>query len=205
LPAGLPMLLFSPTMTLDMSMRDIAVATRSVLVPVCQFAGPILLIALTIIRALFVGRRYGDDVQALDAAPKLFLGIGMLVITGCFFLSQNIIYREIFLLFAVPGLASLCEASSGWRRVTYVMLSAGLLVLLWEPTIRELIGRACRATGNIQIVHGGPVAGWLFYELVWWWVVIKFCQLLVAGARSDVLRLWAFISAKPPPRRRVPG
>jgi hypothetical protein len=129
----------------------------------------------------------------------------MLVITGCFFLSQNIIYREIFLLFAVPGLASLCEASSGWRRVTYVMLSAGLLVLLWEPTIRELIGRACRATGNIQIVHGGPVAGWLFYELVWWWVVIKFCQLLVAGARSDVLRLWAFISAKPPPRRRVPG
>jgi hypothetical protein len=205
LPAGLPVLLFAKTKELNMTLQDTAQATRSVLVPVCQFAGPIVMIGFAIGRALFVGSRYADDVQGLDPAKKLFFGGGMLLITGCFFLSQNIVYREIFMLMAVPGLAALYGAASGWRRASYVVLGAALLVLLWEPTIRELIGRASRASGNIEIIHGGPVAGWLFYELVWWGAIIKFCQLLVAGVRPDALRLWAFLSEKPPPRRRVPG
>ena len=100
---------------------------------------------------------------ALPDGHAAFLVAGAVVIAGCFFATQNIAYRAIFLLLTLPGLFALARADGRYR-----LLIAGIVFLLWEEFFHHLVA--------------GPaeIGFWLFREAVWWWAVARLASLLGA-------------------------
>jgi len=189
LPFGLGLLIFSPEKRLDLSLADYRTATLAPVMAVMVLRGPLVLTMLAILRGVTTARRFEDGLLALDESRKLSLITGAILVTGCFFLAQNIAYRAIFLLLAQPGLAAM--GRRGWG------LNTALVMLMWEPTIRHVVTRASHGAGPV-LAQGAPIAAWVGFELLWWWVIINFCALLAAFARPEWRRLWHSW-------RRVPG
>ncbi len=185
LPFGLSLLIFSPEKRLDLSLTDYLTATRAPLTPVIFLLGPLVLTMLAVLRGVSTARVFEAGLRQLAPGRLVCLITGAILVTGCFFLAQNIAYRAIFLLLAQPGLAALAgqDRGFGWR------LNTALVMLMWEPTIRHVITSASHGTGAV-LAQGAPIAAWVGFELLWWWVIINFCALLAAFARPEWLRLW---------------
>jgi hypothetical protein len=170
LATGLPLLLYSPHWRLSLDATDYLAASNHLAVPILAAIGPDVMIGLLLLRSLFAGPRYAPALSTLPPARQLALLAGAALIALCFFAAQNIIYRAIFLLLTQPGLWRLAAVTQGRIRAEMVLLNAAVPVLLWEATIRT----------------AAPTAGvWLFYALLWWWVVLKFCEIIVAFLRKE--------------------
>lgn len=85
--------------------------------------------------------------------PPLELAAAALLLSFCFFAAQNVAYREVYLLLALPGLW-------GQKRLT-----ALVLLLMWEAPIRDILPG-----------HGF----WLLREMLWWVLIWQFLRLGLA-------------------------
>ncbi len=94
----------------------------------------------------------------------------------CFLAAQNVEYRELFLLPALPGLL----------RLGHKALAGAILLLLWEAAGRDLIGGITPYT-----YHPGPAltAFWLVREGASWWVFTALAGLTGAFAARETMRL----------------
>jgi hypothetical protein len=110
--------------------------------------------ALCLWRGAAVAPRYRAALAVLPAYETICLWAGLAVMLFCFLVTQNVIYRSIFVLLAVPGLC----------RLGRPVLLAALLALMWEAVPRALLG--------------GPVWLWLAREALWWWVMSEFAGIL---------------------------
>ncbi len=122
--------------------------------------------------------RYRSVLPYLTEAEKIFLWAGLALIVLCFFLTQNVAYRCIFMIFAAPGLWHIGQRSGQFG------LYAAVLALMWEAVPRQLLIFLAPWSGPAP-----AILFWLAREALWWWVISQFTAILYGLAMAEVLRL----------------
>jgi hypothetical protein len=138
-----------------------------------------------------------------------FLFTGAALICGCFFASQSVIYRGIYLLLALPGLAELSRRQqTPLRRRLFASAGAAIVFVLWTPFLDQCL-KFVGLTGPVAYIglarrtallnhydnydnFPGFTLGyvlWLAGELAWWWIITLL--LAVLGAFVARTELWA--------------
>lgn len=171
-----------------------------------DYVAPGLLIALTIGMAAYAAvlSRRGDlhaRIEALSEPESAFLMVGCVLLLGCFFTAQNLLYRGIFLLFVLPGLTALIRTPGKQRNGPLVAGCALVLLLMWSEMIRRMIDPALRLF-DLQTWYVAAMTGrvWVIRQLMWWAVATMLSTLLIASLlRSQVTR---DLAARFSPRRR---
>ncbi len=157
-----------------------------------------------------------DFEQALRTLPqraRLLLMIAAALFGGCFLASENIGYRAVLIVPALPAIVGLAlNAPSRGARWLFAAATAACLCGLWMLTLQALVAFAF---GGSAIPVSGALAGYLFWlirELAWWAAVTVLLAALARHAR-DLLnsrpglsrprsgRRLATASARPRPRR----
>ena len=109
----------------------------------------------------------------LTAHESLFLTLGAILVIGCFFAGQNVGYRGIFLLLALPGMLAVARNATDRATRALVDFTSVLIVLvMWGEFFRTNLIFALRTLG----VEDGTVSlawlgFWLVRELAWWWSI----------------------------------
>jgi hypothetical protein len=100
-----------------------------------------------------------------------FFVVGAAIICGCFFAGQNVVYRGIYLLLALPGLLAFShDLPDGRGRVAFRIASFAVVYVQWAL----FISWAIKAVGLGSIPHPGATAAylqWFCNEVAWWWIV----------------------------------
>jgi hypothetical protein len=102
-----------------------------------------------------------------STAEVRFAAIGGLLLAGCFFTGQNVDYRAVYLLFALPGLLQLRAQAPPAARWLLTRLIAAALFLMWEECFRRALlwALAERPGDRIAMVF------WVAREWLWWWLI----------------------------------
>ena len=104
------------------------------------------------------------------------------MLPACFFAGQNISYRGIFILLALPGLVHLRRSfdDPALRRWMAQMIALCLLIV-WGEFFRQLYNTAAGLPSpgftNNPLAVTLWVMIWIGRELVWWWLVAGFMAL----------------------------
>ena len=186
-------------------------AARAIGALVSRAILPILVVS-AITAAFVIARRC--DLRCIEARLPThqldFLVAGAALISGCFFASQNVVYRGIYLLLALPGLAELSrQIPTPLGRRLFGSAGAAIVFVLWTPLLDQclkLAGLSVRlnyiggAPRNVMLHHysnynnfqTSPLGYvlWLASELAWWWIITLL--LAVLGAFIGRTELWMF-------------
>lgn len=146
-----------------------------------------LVYAVMILAALWRGAAnmalYRPAMAALTSAQLVCLVAGAALACACFFMAQNILYRAVFLLLALPGVCAFDETIPKAR-----WLALAMVLLMWESLFR--IGML-----HLMLALAGPVAAysavimvWLCREGLWWWLVTQCLALLFIQAEAALAR-----------------
>ena len=122
--------------------------------------------------------------NTLEARERNFLGVGVLMVIGCYFTAQNINYRGINLLLLLPSLTALRGSPAPrWLRGSSWLA----LGLLWADFLRTWIVLAgLQASHAVYVViYYGP--GWFLREAAWWWMACTAVACAVALLRDGPL------------------
>ncbi|MBA3055350.1 MAG: hypothetical protein FP826_10520 [Sphingomonadales bacterium] len=150
---------------------DISLAVQELGAP--RIAG-VATMALASALAVGLGLRAGLNapaevaIAALRTDERTFLAAGGLIMLGCFFTAQNIDYRAIHLLLALPALAALRTSPAGWRYRALVWM---VLWLLWMDSVTSRL---------FELLGGAGLLVWLLREASWWWFATMLVALLTA-------------------------
>ncbi len=125
-----------------------------------------------------------DGLAALPPPARSLLLACAVLIAGCFLAGENIEYRAIFLLPALPSLLALpATAGTAW-------LAAALM---WEPLARRLAASLGPGTDGLPGWPGTLL--WAAHNIAWWWlagVLLAVALLLLRDAPGlALLRPWA--------------
>jgi hypothetical protein len=149
---------------------------------------PVLLAALVVscLRDA-VGLAIDDSARerfaALPAPQALFLAIGAVLISSCFFAGQNIDYRGIAFLFLLPGLCALGRGPDG--RV-FLRAAVTIVFLTWSEFFRHLIELGAAALDlSSGVERTVEAAFWLVRELLWWRVIAILAGLILGFAATS--------------------
>ena len=164
---GLSLLFFPPIPMTDATI----VAYRMPIFFDLAFAGMIVLALALAVRAT---KTYSAALQKISPAHLALLLAGALVITTCFFLAQNISYRESFLLFALPGVFALKPTATTRK------LIAALVFIMWEQFIHSSLLSLFTVALPSGAAYGLDMLYWLAREVIWWWVIIQFLAIIFA-------------------------
>jgi hypothetical protein len=178
-PLGLAMLRFEPVLTAEPSLPQISATLNLAGVRTYVVIATGLLMLVALFTSFRLAPRYAAPLMALPAPEKLFLVAGALVIALCFFVSQNLDYRAIFLLLTVPALQLWARDASGR------LLLAATLLLLWEAAIRH----ACSVLGPALLGGFGAypeIVFWMLREYAWWFVIVRLTAIVTAYLRAAV-------------------
>lgn len=108
-----------------------------------------------------------------------FAAIGGLLLTACFFAGQNVDYRGVYLLVALPGLLRLrADAPPAARRLLSRLIAVALFQM-WEECFRRGLLAALAA----QPGDRAAMVFWVVRELLWWWLIagvaaVAICHLM---------------------------
>jgi hypothetical protein len=144
---------------------------------------------VAICRRFTVDGQLSAAMTALADRERSLLVLGSALICGCFFAGQNVWYRAIFLLLALPGLFAVARAAPARRgRNWAVGTSIATVFLMWEECFRFGIERALKAAGASG-THTAEIhfLFWIFREAVWWWVVAILSAILVEFLRRSAV------------------
>lgn len=118
--------------------------------------------------------------NGIAAPARDFMIVGGAIIVGCHFAGQSVIYRGIFFLFILPGLAAMArvDTTRSGRWLTHGT-SAAIILVLWAPALDSIlvylgIAHVLTYQGDPYGTFPGTLAGyglWLVKELAWWWVM----------------------------------
>jgi hypothetical protein len=137
-----------------------------------------------------------SSLRLITGRERAFLLAGGAVICGCFFVGQSILYRGIFLLLVLPGVAGLARrlpACFGRTLIDKTTIAA--VFVLWVPfleaylSIFGLTRRVPAANDAYADLPTSPAgfALWLTSELAWWWIVTVLLAVLGAFVASTVI------------------
>jgi hypothetical protein len=109
-----------------------------------------------------------------------FAAIGGLLLTGCFFAGQNVDYRGIHFLFALPGLLQLrAAARQPAARRLLTRLIAAALFLMWEECLRRGLSAAFDAQPGDRMA----MLFWVGREWLWWWTTAGLAAVALCHLR----------------------
>lgn len=152
-------------------------------VPMVRFA----MIALSLSGALVLGLQ-GETHRALASLTpreRSFLLVGALLTIACFFTAQNIGYRVIHTLLALPALLALRRFTPSLR---FRWMPGAVLLSLWGEVWRihgPTLGRYVFGSEGVT-----SLSLWLAKEGVWWFLVTVLAAYLVAFARHSTMGAW---------------
>jgi hypothetical protein len=142
--------------------------------------------AVGIVAVWFV--RQPANRRALLALPEpanTLLVLGAVLISGCFFAGQSVVYRAIMLLLVLPGLLVLARdpVDARLRRIAGWTVAAILLVM-WRLTVIEALASHGLQSWAGEAGGGSAIAAivWIGFELAWWWIVALLMGALAAFA-----------------------
>jgi hypothetical protein len=133
---------------------------------------------LATMSGIIIAPRYRTALSDLPVTEKNFLWAGLCLIIFCFFVTQNVAYRSIFLLLAVPGLWGIAGSQRQYA------LALAVLALMWEAVPRQFCTFLAPWIGPLPAVFF-----WLLREFLWWWVIIQFTSILWCCADVELRRL----------------
>jgi hypothetical protein len=150
----------------------------------------------------------GELERELAVRPEIetiFLAIGALLVEACFFSSQNMGYRGIFLLLTLGPLSALA-ATHMRPRVRRMALSTSIIIVLimWDGALTWRSGMPASSVPQLDALvawrngipttpTGTVVAAslWIVREILWWRVVAVLAACLAVFAlRSPILSGW---------------
>ena len=157
---------------------------------------------LTLASAIWLGHRNRLQyaLRQLDREAD-FLFAGAAILCACFFAGENVRYRAIFLLLALPGLLALPHRlPSTVSRASFRGSCVVVVFLLWFPFVQGCVRVAVAALeGLFHLNDQGPIRQarviqllWFCDQLAWWWIVIVLLAILGALALNS--ELWAALS-----------
>lgn len=173
-PFGLVLLRFLPVLTLEPDAAQYLWALQQPGVTLYIVIAGRLLAVAGLYTAYRLAPGYEQPLASLPAAERLFLAAGALLIAFCFFSTQNLDYRAIFLLLALPALQIL----PGVR-----WLLAAVMLLLWEGALRHVFAVLGPMLFGAHGVYPGIVF-WLFREYFWWFAIVRLAAIAIAYLRS---------------------
>lgn len=169
----------------------------SIIAQICQI---ILVVAVIGLAGFLLWRSsLTQRLQAIPALSRDLLLAGGAVIVGCHFAGQSVVYRGIFFLIILPGLAAILrqgrtEAGTGPAIAGLARGTIGaILLVLWAPAVDSILwvfGMAERIPYQLDAYVFFPAspAGyglWLAKELAWWWIIAVLMAMLAATAISS--------------------
>ena len=121
---------------------------------------------------------------ALPPVTRSLLLASATLVAGCFLAGENIEYRAILVLPALPALLALpATRHAGWL----------VAALMWHPLAQRLAAHLAPPEGGQPSLPG--LALWAAYNLAWWWlaaVLVTVALLLLRDAPGlALLRPWA--------------
>jgi hypothetical protein len=134
-------------------------------------------------RAIINMPQYRATMAALPPARLVFLIAGAGIACACFFLAQNILYRAVVLLLALPGACTLAETLPKARWLAVVMV-----LLMWESLFRVGTLAIMLALTGPALAYASVIMVWLCRELLWWWMVTQFLAVLFIEAEAALVR-----------------
>jgi hypothetical protein len=189
IPFGLVLLHFMPTLTL---MPDAAQYLAGM-----DHRGAILIIGLAtkgltlagLIAGVWASRGYDAAYRCCPQNKSLPLVAGAIVLVFCFYLTQNIPYRAIFLLLTLPGFWAMAAQSTGAMRRRGFWVVGIMAVLLWQDALRNIVASVARAVLSPAQVFYPEFAFFLISECLWWWVIIQLSGVVLCFIRESFVRL----------------
>jgi hypothetical protein len=144
--------------------------------PLCSWGMALVALGLGAKRS----RVWSRAMAALKEDEAVFLVAGAAVTVFCFMAAQNIEYRAIFLLLALPGLIRLAHLGPVFRLLPWV-----IVLLLWEA-----VPRAALAGLTQPYLPDAPAfCFWLLREALWWGLIVEFSALALAFVTAQGARL----------------
>jgi hypothetical protein len=126
------------------------------------------------------------DRERLDWNSKelSWFAIGGMLIIGCFVAGQNIDYRGIYFLFAVPGLVYMRRSARGAVvRLLCTQILVGVLLVMWEEFFRHALHVIAGPISN-EGLSRPEVFFWIGRELVWWWLIAGLAAIVLSYVRQ---------------------
>jgi hypothetical protein len=119
-------------------------------------------------------------------APGRAAGLiaGAAVACLCFFMAQNILYRAVFLLLALPGICAM--AGTVPRAFT---LATVMVLLMWESLFRVAVLAAMLHIAGPTLAYSTVIMVWALREWLWWWMVVQFLAILFVQAEAALAPL----------------
>lgn len=133
--------------------------------------------ALALATWLALQAKTGEAIERLSRREWDFLLVGALITLGCFFTAQNIGYRSLHLLLALPGLFVAAKVG-GLRFASAPYVALGVMwAMAWRGYGLDLA----------QAVTGGQAELaffllWLLREALWWYIIVTLLSLVIAYA-----------------------
>ena len=173
---------------------------------------PVLLLVLSVAALVSAWRRVTVLIPSVidwTVWEMRLLAIASILLPACFFAGQNISYRGIFILLALPGLLHLRRSlgDPALRRWTTQMIALCLLIM-WGEFFRQIYNTAAGLPSpgfaNNPLTVTLWVMIWIGRELVWWWLVAGFmalaawfgCSLPLTHEFVARLRRWLPVPAR---------
>lgn len=140
--------------------------------------------AAVAIRRVLICPEMAAGLRGLPPVVRSLLLVAGTLVGGCFLAGENIEYRAILLLPALPALLALpATRHAGW-------LAAALM---WDPLARRFVAQLAPADDGQPSLPG--LALWAVHNLAWWWmaaVLLVLVALLLRDAPGlALLRPWA--------------
>jgi hypothetical protein len=106
-------------------------------------------------------------------------------VAGCFFANQNIDYRGIYFVLAMPGLLLLRRSARDIEvRQFLARMIMAVLFIVWEPVWRTAVHAAAFALLGDGLRARVEVLCWLGRELVWWWLITGLVAIVLCHFRG---------------------
>jgi hypothetical protein len=159
-----------------------------------------MLTVLMIMRSRRTVRLFDDGAIDWTGWDMHCLAVGGLLLAACFFCGQNISYRGIFFLLALPGLIHLRAAggSVALKQWSSIMIAAALF-LMWNEFIRRWLHASMAALTDQWLGNRIEILFWVGRELVWWWLIAGLMAIVFVALRSLPLvqEVHAYMRRKP--------
>jgi hypothetical protein len=123
----------------------------------------------------------------VDEARRLALLAGALLLSGCFFAGQNVLYRGIFLFLVIPGLSALAQDRKAGAIASAARVALTVIpLLMWTEAIRLWIHVAVTGAyppGGFRTIptleQPWDFLAWFWREVGWWFLIELLLIILI--------------------------
>jgi hypothetical protein len=146
----------------------------------------IVMILVALWRAMVNRALYRPAIAVLAPPRLVFFIAGAALACACFFIAQNILYRAVFLLLALPGACTLAVTLPKAH-----FLAIAIVLLMWESLFRIGVLAFMLAFTPPAVAYSTVIMVWACREALWWWMIVQFLAVIFIQAEQALARCQA--------------